>query len=215
MPSYGFGVFLEKTISVHFPGGRLGWVKAGCDAVLVPVPAGKDIAYVLTPKASTGALDLAAFRKAVERNCARRKVEVRWADATNFEGCDPAETKDRILAAVQALADQRLLSEPTMGSLMVLARPVALTVVIESTDGAKDAQSVVDAFRGIAGLCRLVVVYPLGIIMHEQEAPAAKAAPAAKIEAAHEGRAINADDVADVASMLEHCKDVTEFLGKI
>jgi hypothetical protein len=204
-------MYLEKTIAVHFPGGREGFAKAGCDSVLIPVPAGKDIAYMLLPPETTGSLDLGAFKKAIEHNSKAKGVEVRWISDSNFKGCDPAMVKERLRKVSKQLPEFGL-------NALIMVRP-AVVVVVAVTSDEFAAKLMVEVFGKAQGIRHIVVVTPKGVEEHEYpepKEPEYMPEITQVVEAKRDdGKKISAGDIADIASLLEHCKDVTDFLDKI
>jgi hypothetical protein len=219
MPSYQFGNYLASVISVHFPGGLKGFAQAGCDVDLVPMKAHKDILYILLPSESTSKLDLRAFKKAIEEHSEKQSVILRFVTEPNFKGRDFADVKEELTEVVRSF------SEALQANIFVMVRSVVLVVATVEEENAK---SIAEALAAVKGLRRVAVVHEKGCI--EREYPVTDepvtgepketstpsfedSAPQQKLES--DKRPINASDIADICSLLEHSKDVTEFLTKI
>lgn len=205
--TYLFGMYLEATITVKFPGGRDGWLKAGCDVTLVPVPSSKDVAYILLPKETTGGLDLDEFKKSIEETCSRFGAEVRWVDQASFDGCDPSEMKIRM--------EESILSRlSTIGldpnKVVIGVRPVGLIVVMED-DGVK---ALCDLLDEVDGLHLVIVMTPKGLVEHICSGTGHGATGLVEAQKSDRGP-ITLGEVADIASMLEHAATVDEFLKSI
>lgn len=211
MPSFMFGAYLNHVVAVHFPGGRLGWAKAGCEAVLLQVPGEKDIAYIHTPTATTKDLDLTAFRKAVDTHANSKRVRVRWASDDNFPVTDPVKAKLLAipLMIVVAACDPQ--------ATVLFRRGVMVVGYHGDKEGAEVLLAAIEASKFVR---RVVVVMTVGCIERSWDIPditeEAEAAPEQVMEATPDkGRPINAGDIADLASLLEHSGDVNDFINSI
>jgi hypothetical protein len=209
MPSYLFGSYLNNVVSVHFPGGRLGFAKAGCEVVIIQVPGEKDLAYILVPAETTKDLDLDAFRKAVEAHAEKKRVRVRWVSDSNVVTLDPNKVKLSLLPLMIVVG----MVDPQAS---ILCRNTVLVVGFHGTK--EDAEGLLKVIEEAKAVRRVVIVLPVGSIEQQWDIPneEAETEPEQVIEAApNKGRAINASDIADIASLLEHSGDVNEFLTRI
>lgn len=206
MPSYLFGDYFNTLVSVHFPGSKLGWTRAGCDVVMVPVPGEKDIVYVLVPKEAAAELDLGPFKKAVDEACEKKFVRVRWVEDDLFEGRTPVQVKMELMATIVLMAGLGL------DATVSIHRPV-LMVVLPS--GSKEQMEMVLDALSKSHLRRVVVVGSVGSIEREFEEKAE--ANSRPVIEPHNGlnRPIGTSEVADVAILLETSKSVDEFLERM
>jgi len=214
MPSFQFGNYLTCIIAVHFPGGLKGFAQAGCDVDLVPMKAHKDIAYILLPSESTSKLDLKAFKKAAEAHSGKCGVVLRFVDEPNFKDRDATDVKDDLTEVVRSF------NEVVKSNVLVMIRPAVVIVAIKKEE---DAKGLTEALAAVKGLRRVAVLYDTGCIEREYpviDKPEETRAPsfedgASKQKLESDKRPINASDIADICSLLEHSKDVSEFLTKI
>jgi len=213
MPSYKLGDWLNSQISVHFPGGREAFVKAGGEAAAVVVPRGKDLAYILVPAATQQSLDLTTFRKKLSAVCARKRIELRIVDTPVYGGMTPMEFKDEIMAVVMAIALIGVFPEET---LVAVYAPVFIVTI---NGGKLEAEVILNYLRKSKRVARAVVVMTKGCIEaeFEVEAPAAKeeAPITPKVEATMRDTVITKDEVTDLTIALENAQTVEDFLKSI
>jgi hypothetical protein len=211
MPSFMFGAYLNNVVAVHFPGGRLGWAKAGCEAVLIQVPGEKDIVYIHTPIATTKDLDLAAFRNAVDTHANSKRMRVRWVADDNIPVTDPAKAK---LLAIPLMI---IVAACDPQATVLFRRGVMVVGYHGDKEGAEMLLVAIEASKFVR---RVVVVMAVGCIERSWDIPditdEGDASPEQVMEASpNKERAINAGDIADIASLLEHSGDVNDFINKI
>lgn len=209
MPSYMFGQYLSTLVSVHFPGGRLGWAKAGCDACTVPVPGEKDLVYILIPEATTKDIDLSAFRTAIETACEQKRMRLRWVSTSLFEGRTMKEFKDEIAPAILCI------------SLLGYEASIAIhpaVFVINSGESKEDADKILEVIGASGIIPRAVVVQSVGCFEREYEVKAKQEPPAevsTVIESSTRDKVITKDEVIDLTILLENIQSVDEFIKSI
>lgn len=230
MPSYLFGNYLEKIIGVHFPGGRSGWVRAGCEAVISVVPIGWDIAYILLPKGSTAGLDLDKFRNEVEKNAKARHIHVRWVEDDIFGGYDPAMFKVAMQFVIMAIV-----ARVSKSLAQIDVHRAVFGVRMSGTKS--DAEDVLNIVGLSKFIRRAIVILDDGTVV-EREYPkyvpdttqeesgveksggvsgttdTASTNPRIETEKSRD-KPISLDDIANIASLLENSNSVSEFLDKI
>jgi hypothetical protein len=205
-----FGQYLDTVISVHFPGGRLGFAKAGCAAIAFQVPGDKDIAYILVPSAVSKELDLAPFREKVEKACEDKRVRLRWVSEGIMDGADPVEVKMKFMPLVVGL------------SLLGFNCHVTAHAAVFVVDGKmtkEEGEAVLEVVAASGIVRRAVVVLTVGAIEREFEMKAADEKPAeepkAVIEAGARDHVITKDEVTNLTILIERANTVEDLLNNL
>ena len=206
MPSYMLGNYLATLVSVHFPGGRLGFAKAGGDAMVVQVPGSKDLVYILVPEETTKDLDLVPFREALEKAMDAQRAVVRWVSSSVFEGT-LMEVKDRFMDTVMEIAHLNL--------DITFSTNAAVFGIAMSKGTKEDAEKILDIIGKHGVMRRAVVLMRLGYMEREYDIKVKEEATPVIEASTSRDRVISKDEVTDLTILLENAQTVEDFLKSI
>jgi len=196
MPSYMYGDYFNTLVSTHFPGGKLGWVRASGDACFIPVPTDRDILYILLPSEKTKDLDLEPFKQAVEKACKARRVLVRWVD-------NPAFTDAFDILRFATFAASR--NRPVY--LSVRRAVVIITLPEDTKEQATEFLDLMAPFK----ISRVLIVGSSFALEGVYEAPAESLATPVPPRAV-KNHVITQADVVDLTILIENARTVEDLL---
>lgn len=205
MPSYMFGEFLNTLISVHFPGGKLGWTRAAGEAFFVPVPAEKDVLYILVPEEAAQELDLGPFRRALEETCTKKDIRLRWVDKTVAESNDAHQ-----IVNLAVMLSQR-------GRPVYMSVSRAVLVLNMPKDTKEQAAEVLDLLADFR-LRRVMIVGSNFSLNREYEVSEEKEAVEKQARVVQEptrDHVITKDDVTNLTILIESAATVEDLLNSL
>jgi hypothetical protein len=206
-----FGEFFNTLVSVHFPGGRLGWTKANATAVVVPIPGEKDILYVLIPEEVEQELDLDAFHKALKVEAKKKRIRLRVVQRDIFNNAVEEESRTATMADLTAKLggdSADLGPEVYVG----VCRAVLVISMPKSTrEQAEAALSIVKKF----GVVRTLVVGSSFTIEHEEDKPVASVPSEVEGTVETFNRPITSDDVTNLTILIENAQTVEDLLNSL
>jgi len=204
MPSFKIGMAIDSIVGAKFPGGHLGWAKAGCDAVAIPVPSGKDVVYILLPDEGTAGMELATFRESVETLAKNNSFDLRWSSVPNFAGMGMADVKRAAEGAVATMPSNvaAIMIRP---AVIVISLP---TIPEEVTVSDELVNDIFSRFDDIEGIRRVVLVTPL--LFREKT----YGTPSIQVEQGL-GRPITSSDTADLTILLQTTDSIDDFIERM